>query len=210
MLAAYLVRRKRLREILILVLSLILAALVRASDLPELEQTVNRVNSEAVLPVPITQDNLNASAISAKQTPDSAHGEFLLVASEHAELQTNYTLKQQDKSVVAWLEKAISPVYQWINQLRSLPVEEKKHPSVFINGRAKVEQFSVGMNKAISAAMRRYDGVVLSVNRLTEEEAIYRIKLLRRSGELYALDYNEERDQFISGDDGSWYANSVD
>lgn len=206
MLAAYPVHRKRVSEILMLVMGLILATVIRASDLPE--QTVNSVNTEAVLPV--TQDNLTTSMVSAKQMPDAAHGGFSLVASERTQLQTDYVLNQQDKSVVGWLEKTINPVYQWISQLRSLSVEEREHNPMVINSHAKVEQFSAGMNKAISAAMRRYDGVVLGVKRLTEEKSIYRIKLLRRSGELHALDYNEERDQFISGDDGSWYANSVD
>jgi len=206
MLAAYPVHRKRLSEILMLVMGLILATVIRASDLPE--QTVNSVNTEAVLPV--TQDNLTTSMDNEKQMSDVAQGGFSLVASERTQLQTDYVLNQQDKSVVGWLEKTINPVYQWISQLRSLSVEERKHNPMVINSHAKVEQFSAGMNKAISAAMRRYDGVVLGVQRLTEEKSIYRIKLLRRSGELHALDYNEERDQFISGDDGSWYANSAD
>jgi len=206
MFAAYPVCRKRISEILMLVMGLILATVIRASDLPE--QTVNGVNTEAVLPV--TQDNLTTSMDNEKQMSDVAQGGFSLVASERTQLQTDYVLNQQDKSVVGWLEKTINPVYQWISQLRSLSVEERKHNPMVINSHAKVEQFSAGMNKAISAAMRRYDGVVLGVQRLTEEKSIYRIKLLRRSGELHALDYNEERDQFISGDDGSWYANSVD
>lgn len=206
MLAAYPVHRKRLSEILMLVMGLILATVIRASDLPE--QTVNGVNAEVVLPV--TQDNLTTSMDNEKQMSDVAQGGFSLVASERTQLQTDYVLNQQDKSVVGWLEKTINPVYQWISQLRSLSVEERKHNPMVINSHAKVEQFSAGMNKAISAAMRRYDGVVLGVQRLTEEKSIYRIKLLRRSGELHALDYNEERDQFISGDDGSWYANSAD
>jgi len=206
MLAAYSVHRKRVSEILMFVMGLILATVIRASDLSE--QTVNSVNTEAVLPV--TQDNLTTSMDNEKQMSDVAQGGFSLVASERTQLQTDYVLNQQDKSVVGWLEKTINPVYQWISQLRSLSVEERKHNPMVINSHAKVEQFSAGMNKAISAAMRRYDGVVLGVKRLTEEKSIYRIKLLRRSGELHALDYNEERDQFISGDDGSWYANSVD
>jgi hypothetical protein len=206
MLAAYPVHRKHLSEILMLVMGLILATVIRASDLSE--QAVNSVHGEVVLPV--TQDNLNTLAVSVNQMSGAAEGEFSLVASERTQLQTDYTLNQQDKSVVAWLEKTINPVYQWISQLRSLSVEQRKHNPMLINSRAKVEQFSAGMNKAISAAMRRYDGVVLSVKRLTEEESIYRIKLLRRSGELHALDYNEELDQFISGDDGRWYANSAD
>ena len=206
MLAAYPVHRKRVSEILMLVMGLILATVIRASDLSE--QTVNSVNTEAVLPV--TQDNLTTSMDNEKQMSDVAQGGFSVVASERTQLQTDYVLNQQDKSVVGWLEKTINPVYQWISQLRSLSVEERKHNPMVINSHAKVEQFSAGMNKAISAAMRRYDGVVLGVQRLTEEKSIYRIKLLRRSGELHALDYNEERDQFISGDDGSWYANSVD
>lgn len=206
MFATYPVHRKRVSEILMFVMGLILATVIRASDLPE--QTVNGVNAEVVLPV--TQDNLTTSMDNEKQMSDVAQGGFSLVASEHTQLQTDYVLNQQDKSVVGWLEKTINPVYQWISQLRSLSVEERKHNPMVINSHAKVEQFSAGMNKAISAAMRRYDGVVLGVQRLTEEKSIYRIKLLRRSGELHALDYNEERDQFISGDDGSWYANSVD
>ena len=206
MLAAYSVHRKRVSEILMFVMGLILATVIRASDLSE--QTVNSVNTEAVLPV--TQDNLTTSMDNEKQMSDVAQGGFSLVASERTQLQTDYVLNQQDKSVVGWLEKTINPVYQWISQLRSLSVEERKHNPMVINSHAKVEQFSAGMNKAISAAMRRYDGVVLGVQRLTEEKSIYRIKLLRRSGELHALDYNEERDQFISGDDGSWYANSAD
>ncbi|GEM_PF-1796212 len=206
MLAAYSVHRKRVSEILMFVMGLILATVIRASDLSE--QTVNSVNTEAVLPV--TQDNLTTSMDNEKQMSDVAQGGFSVVASERTQLQTDYVLNQQDKSVVGWLEKTINPVYQWISQLRSLSVEERKHNPMVINSHAKVEQFSAGMNKAISAAMRRYDGVVLGVQRLTEEKSIYRIKLLRRSGELHALDYNEERDQFISGDDGSWYANSAD
>jgi hypothetical protein len=124
----------------------------------------------------------------------------------------------KSSSVSEWLETALSPVYQWLRGFRrsdsdkqsltgGTAAKEEENPSsdAHLSGLS-----STKLNQAVTAAADQYQGVLLSVKRLTIEQAIYRIKILRESGELRTLDYSEEQDQFISEGDESWYANTVD
>jgi len=120
--------------------------------------------------------------------------------------------------VAEWLEVTLSPVYQWLKGLRR--GDSDKQSLAGDNTMAEVESppssahlsdlSSKKLNQAITAATDQYQGILLSVKRLTIEQAIYRIKILRQSGELRTLDYSEEQDQFISEGDENWYANTVD
>lgn len=119
--------------------------------------------------------------------------------------------------VAEWLEVTLNPVYQWLRGLRRSHSEKqsldsnvtgKEENLPFANQLADIS--SKKLNQAITAATDQYQGVLLSVKRLTLEQAIYRIKILRQSGELHTLDYSEEQDEFISEGDEDWYANTVD
>lgn len=115
-----------------------------------------------------------------------------------------------EKSFAGWLEKTMSPVSQWIKHWRRLPDAAGSSSVNAGYSQVKTGQWSTGMSEAVSLAQRYYDGVVLSVKRLKAEEETYRIKLLRQSGELQAVDYNKARGQFISVNRGESDADSVD
>ena len=119
--------------------------------------------------------------------------------------------------VAEWLEVTLNPVYQWLRGLRRSNSEKLSLESDVTGkegGLPSASQLadisSKKLNQAIAAATDQYQGVLLSVKRLTIEQATYRIKILRQSGELRTLDYSEEQDQFISEGDENWYANTVD
>ena len=124
----------------------------------------------------------------------------------------------KNNPVAEWLEVTLSPVYQWLRGLRrsdsdkqSLSVDNTMKEVESPPSSTHLLDFSSKkLNQAITAATDQYQGVLLSVKRLTIEQAIYRIKILRQSGELRTLDYSEEQDQFISEGDENWYANTVD
>jgi len=123
----------------------------------------------------------------------------------------------KNNPVAEWLEVTLSPVSQWIRGLRRSASDKESlaGDSIMqgVENPSSSAHLSVPsskkLNQAITAATDQYQGILLSVKRLTIEQAIYRIKILRQSGELRTLDYSEEQDQFISEGDESWYANTV-
>ncbi|HEX4975153.1 MAG TPA: hypothetical protein VFV48_04635, partial [Pseudomonadales bacterium] len=118
--------------------------------------------------------------------------------------------RPHEKSLAGWLEQTMSPIAQWIKRWRRLPDAAGSSSVNAGYSQVKTGQWSTGMSEAVSLAQRYYDGVVLSVKRLKAEEETYRIKLLRQSGELQAVDYNKARGQFISVNRGESDADSVD
>ena len=125
---------------------------------------------------------------------------------------------EKKNAVVEWLEVTLSPIYQLLRGLRRSDTDKQslsggsaeKEVALSPSNAHFAEVSSSKLNQAILAATDRYQGVLLSVKRVAIEQAIYRIKILRESGELRTIDYNEEQDQFISDGDESWYANTVD
>ena len=123
----------------------------------------------------------------------------------------------KNNPVAEWLEVTLSPVSQWLRGLRrSVSDKESLAGDSIMQGVENPSSSaylsapsSKKLNQAIAAAADQYQGILLSVKRLTIEQAIYRIKILRQSGELRTLDYSEEQDQFISEGDENWYANTV-
>ena len=121
-------------------------------------------------------------------------------------------------SVAEWFEVTLSPTSQWLKKFRSHNPGKQSATAEMASENIADQQpnthfpdlSSQKLNEAIAAATERYDGILLSVKRVAIEQAIYRIKILRDSGELRTLDYSEERDKFISEGDESWYANTVD
>lgn len=131
--------------------------------------------------------------------------------------QSDSERKQENKGSVylaEWLEQALNPIYQFVRKLRQPYVEDQAQEEDE-NGTANSltainETPSERLNKAVEAATKRYEGVLLSVKKLAMDQATYRIKILRDSGELRTLDYSEEEDAFVSEGEVSWYANTVD
>lgn len=184
------------KSILLLVVALFLSAsLSAANDGNELRGSRSQERVQFVLIQESSAAEIDEDAASAGDE-NSSH----IVDTSH----------QQDQSMAAWLEQTIRPVTQWITRLRRLPVDEKSSLHIKSNEQSRAGQWSGGMNQAVAVVQQYYDGVVLSVRRLKAEEETYRIKLLRRSGELQAVDYNKTRDQFISANRGGQDADSVD
>lgn len=117
----------------------------------------------------------------------------------------------KSNSLAGWLESSLSPIYRWLQRVRGAKSEvpiatPDEQTSVFQLPKLPSEK----LHQAVSAATERYQGVLMGVKRITIDQAVYRIKILKHSGELRTLDYSEEQDKFISEEDESWYANTVD
>lgn len=129
----------------------------------------------------------------------------LLLAGAHSKDET------KSNSLAGWLESSLSPIYQWLQRVRGDKSEVSTATSDEQTPAFQLPKLpSEKLHQAVSAATERHQGVLMGVKRLTIDQAVYRIKILKHSGELRTLDYSEEQDKFISEEDESWYANTVD
>ena len=148
----------------------------------------------------------------SKLIPTSAYSTFGFGISAISAESVEGKGETKQHSLAGWLESSLAPVYEWLKRVRGSNTEV---PAVDPAGNTSSnvhlpESPSIKLSQAVSAATERYQGVLMGVKRITIENAIYRIKILRHSGELRTLDYSEEQDKFISEEDESWYANTVD